>query len=295
MVQKNKKKYCLCVSGKLGSIVLNTLAEHKKSISCILTDSRSHEIIDLCDSVKIPCFKGNPRSHKAWEWLNEQKINFDCLLSINYLFILDSDVLGMADVAVNFHGSLLPKYRGRTPHVWAIINGEKQCGITAHMMNSKCDDGDIIKQLVVPIGEEDTGASILNKYNGLYPDFVLEITFLLEKGCIKSYPQDIKKATYYGKRTPDDGRINWDWQKERIRNWVRAQATPYPGAFTYRDGDKIIINKVMYSDMGYNDTDHNGMVLDVVNGCPIVKTQNGALIIKEFTSPIKIEKNNILI
>lgn len=78
------------------------------------------------------------------EWLDDRGISFDNILSINYLFILGTEIIQRAKkYAINFNGSLLPRYRGRTPHVWAIINGESETGITAHLMNDLCDDGDM--------------------------------------------------------------------------------------------------------------------------------------------------------
>ena len=174
--------------------------------------------------------------------------------SIIYLYIIEADLLNLINgYAVNFHGSLLPKYRGRTPHVWAIINGEREAGITVHLMNENCDDGDIVKQVVVPIGDDDTGGIILDKYKELYHRLVCQVVEDIEKGAVSGRVQDVSKATYFGKRTPNDGKINWDWQKERIRNWVRAQASSYPRAFACLDGKKITINKIKFSDLGFRD------------------------------------------
>lgn len=275
-------KYCICVSGDLGFIVLQKLCRKRINIECVLTDSHSDSIVEYCAENNLKCFKGNPRGLKASNWLDEQQIAFDYLLSINYLFILEKDILDRANVAVNFHGSLLPKYRGRTPHVWAIINGEKECGITAHLMNSKCDDGDIVKQLQIAIDDDDTGALILGKYKDMYPGLVDEIVTMMESGNIPTTKQDITKATYYGKRTPEDGEINWDWQKERIRNWVRAQAKPYPGAFTHLEGEKFTIHKIVYSELGYENTTPNGTIIGISGNNPVVKTQNGAIEIVDF-------------
>lgn len=287
--------YCICASGGLGTIVLKNLYEHHLDIACILTDKHSDEIIAYADLLEIPVYAGNPRNGKASAWLNDNHIAFDNILSVNYLFILESDVLNAAkNVAVNFHGSLLPKYRGRTPHVWAIINGEKQCGITAHLMNAQCDDGDIIRQLVVPIEDEDTGAIVLNKYNELYPNLVKQVVEGIENNNLHPIKQDLAKATYFGKRTPEDGEINWDWQKERIRNWVRAQANPYPGAFTYLNGHKIIINKVAFSDKGFMDTMTNGLVVDVKSNIPHVKTPNGVVSLVDFQTDINLLAGDIL-
>ena len=227
--------------------------------------------------------------------MDEANISFDNIISVNYLFILEPDILDrVKNVAVNFHGSLLPKYRGRTPHVWAIINGEKEAGITAHLMNSKCDDGDIVKQIVVPIGENETGADILVKYNSIYPGLVKSIISDIEGNTLKHTPQDTTKATYFGKRTPADGKIIWDWQKERIRNWVRAQAFPYPGAFALFKGNKIIINKVEYSDIGFTDKMDNGLVISVIEGIPYVKTPNGVIKLLGIEADVEIKSGVIL-
>lgn len=287
--------YCLCLSGGLGDIVLRELLEIRIQIEAILTNKDSDTIIKLADDRGIPVFVGNPRNGRALLWLHDNHITFDNILSVNYLFILEPDVLNAAqNVAVNFHGSLLPKYRGRTPHVWAIINGEKQCGITAHLMNAHCDEGDIVKQVVVPIEEEDTGAAILHKYNALYPGMVMQVVEDIEHNNFHPIKQNLSLATYFGKRTPEDGEINWDWQKERIRNWVRAQANPYPGAFTYLNGLKIIINKVMFSDKGFMDTMTNGLVVDVDNEAPYVKTQNGVIALVDYQTEIKLQTGDVL-
>lgn len=287
--------YCICASGNLGLIVLRHLTASQLSIKCLLTDAKSREIIEYCIRNKIPCFVGNPRNRKAMEWLDDKGIRFDNILSINYLFILETEIIQRArKYAINFHGSLLPRYRGRTPHVWAIINGESEAGITAHLMNDLCDDGDIVQQVIVPIEAEDTGAILLEKYGRLYPQIVCEVVSLIESNRVSTIKQNKLKATYYGKRTPDDGAINWEWQKERIRNWVRAQAKPYPGAFTYINGHKVTVHKISYSDYGYYDTTPNGMVLCVLDGHPIVKTPNGAIILNDFESTETIDEGQIL-
>jgi len=92
-------------------------------------------------------------------------------------------------------------------------------------------------------------------------------------------PQDESKATYFGKRTPDDGEINWYWQKERIRNWVRAQALPYPGAFTWVGQEKMIIDEIAFDDTGFHSDIPNGTVLSL---SPVrVKTPNGVIRIEK--------------
>lgn len=289
-------KYCLGASNHLGFQVLSYLYSNQVDIVLVLTDSNSEEVIDFCIANSIRCFKGNPRNGRAIEFINNQHIKYDILLSVNYLFIIEQDLIDSPrHYAVNVHGSLLPRYRGRCPNVWSIINGEKEYGTTAHFMNSKCDDGDIIKQLVIPIGEETTGGELLEKENEFIPVWTLELTKELESGHFERRKQDVSKATYFGKRTPADGHINWDWQKERIQNWVRAQAMPYyPGAFAYIDRKKIIINRISFSDMGFSWDIPNGTVVECNCDEPFVKTPNGIVKLEEVVFDGKIEKGDIL-
>jgi methionyl-tRNA formyltransferase len=206
------------------------------------------------------------------------------ILSVNYLFIIESDVINLSKYAINLHGSLLPKYRGRTPHVWAIINNEVETGITAHFIDEKCDTGDIIFQKIIEIKIQDTGASILKKYEEVYPGMIIEILNRIKSGSLKRVKQDETKATFFEKRTPLDGQINWNWHKERIYNWIRAQSYPYPGAYTYYNNEKVIIDEVAFSDFGYSQSFINGLIL---NDHPtiIVKTPNGAVELRVIRNP----------
>lgn len=265
----------LFVSGGLGFKVLDHLKESRHSIKCVYTDSNSNEIVDTANANHLPVFIGNPRTERALRFIDDYAI--DMILSVNYLFLIERSLFSKGKLAVNIHGSLLPKYRGRTPHVWAIINNESKTGITAHLIDDGCDTGDIIKQKEVIIDDSDTGADVLEKFNKLYVPLVDEILSDFERGRIKPLPQNNKNATFFGKRTPHDGRINWGWQKERIRNWVRAQAYPYPGAFTFYEGldEKVIIDEVVFCDRGFNDADRNGLIVSLNPIC--VKTPNGVL------------------
>lgn len=263
----------LLISGKLGYEILTQLFQ-KYHIDFVATDRGSIDIIRFSNIQGIPLYVGNPRNEKLSKFCKE--FGCDVLLSVNYLFIIEEDVISLFAYPINFHGSLLPRYRGRTPHVWAIINNEIETGVTAHFIDKGCDTGDIILQKKVEICSTDTGNSILNKYNVIYPYIVDEVLNLVSTKKIIAIQQDNDKATYYGKRSPEDGQINWNWQKERINNWVRALSYPYPGAFTFVDGRKIIIDSIEYSDNGYNNDVPNGTIL---KGDPyiIVKTSNGAV------------------
>ncbi len=263
-------------SGNLGLQVLKEL-KRKYILSFVMTDGSSKTILEFCEENKISLFVGNPRNEKATGFIKNQEI--DVLASINYLFLIEKELINLPKIlAFNVHGSLLPKFRGRTPHVWAIINNEKETGITAHQIDEGCDTGNIIKQVVVSIHQEDTGASILKKFEALYPKLIFEVLNDIEEGTLNLYAQDHTKATFFYKRTPEDGQINWEWQKEQIYNWVRAQAAPYPGAFTFLEGEKVIVDHVSFSDFGFDSKQKNGEVIAIVDGNPIVKVSNGTLL-----------------
>lgn len=288
--------YCICASASYGYTVLKTLYEKGLDIVCVLTNKNSPDIINLVENNKTPYFAGNPREGEAYKWIKQNNLEFDNILSVNYLFILEGDVLSLAKkYAVNIHGSLLPRYRGRTPTVWSVINGEKEIGATAHLMNELCDDGDIIRQEVLTIGPDETAGMVDERFFEMYPGFAWKVIEDIEKGNFTRIKQDPKLATYFGKRTPDMGEINWDWQKERIKNWVRAQAQPwFPGAFSYCNGNKVIINKISYSPLGFIYDMPNGLVLAIEYGYPMVKTPNGVVRLEEIVTETIIKEGDIL-
>lgn len=268
-------KLGLLISGNLGEIVLQHLLKSEHEVVFIFTDKNSFNIIDICNINNIHIFIGNPRINSYTQFIRDKPI--DLLISVNYLFIIDKQLIEHPKkFAFNIHGSLLPKYRGRTPHVWAIINNEKEAGITAHLIDESCDTGDIIYQVKVQIGENETGYSLLIKYHDLYIMIIDEIlrNVSMNKSII-TIPQNNLHATYFGKRVPEDGLINWNWQKERIKNWIRAQAFPYPGAFSIINGHKVIIDEIQFTEFGFNYDMPNGMILDI--NPFIIKTPNGVI------------------
>ncbi|MGC2166034.1 MAG: formyltransferase [Gallionella sp.] len=143
--------------------------------------------------------------------------------------------------ALNMHGSLLPKYRGRVPVNWAIIHGESETGSTLHYMTEKPDNGDIVAQQAVPILPNDTALQVFHKVtvaaeialNGCLPDLLA--------GRIHATRQDLSKGAYFGGRKAEDGVIDWSQSAQAIHNLVRAVAPPYPGATTRLHGKPMRI------------------------------------------------------
>ena len=261
----------LC-SGGLG---FDTLVKIKNNyeIKFILTDKKSLDIIQFSKEKNIPLFSGNPRNGLAYEFIKNIKV--DVIVSINYLFLIEQDIYNHSNkITFNIHGSLLPKYRGRTPHVWAIINGEKKTGVTAHLIDSGCDTGDVIDQIEISIGENDTGGIILGKYSKEYFPLIKNVLDKIKLNQLKLTKQLEEDASCFGKRIPTDGEINWSWNTEVIRNWVRAQAHPYPGAFTFYNCHNIIIDKVSRINYENNSNIQNGEIVKI-NPDIIVKTGKG--------------------
>jgi methionyl-tRNA formyltransferase len=157
----------------------------------------------------------------------------DLILSIYFRQLLGPEVLALARRgALNLHGSLLPRYRGRCPVNWALIHGERETGVTLHHMVARPDAGDIVAQRAVPITDDDT-ALTLNRKLGDAARTLLRATFpLFLAGTAPRIPQDPARATYFGGRGPGDGRIVWTQSARQVYNLVRAVTHPYPGAFT---------------------------------------------------------------
>lgn len=270
----------LLISGGLGVVILKKMVEHNYKLCFIMTDKNSTDIIELASKYNIDLFVGNPRNSSCDLFIKNRSI--DILISVNYLFIIKSNLITLPKkIAFNIHGSLLPKYRGRTPHVWAIINNEKITGITAHLIEEGCDTGKIIEQLKVQINEKDTGADILNKYSELYFPMIESIIEKVKIDKVVAVPQNNKNATYFGKRTPDDGKISWSWQRERIKNWIRAQAYPYPGAFGFIEKNKVVIDEIENSDIGFNSEMSDGLIIEDFPHV-IVKTPNGCVVLNKI-------------
>jgi methionyl-tRNA formyltransferase len=155
----------------------------------------------------------------------------DFLFSFYYRSMLRRALLGVPKRgALNMHGSLLPKYRGRVPINWAIIHGETETGATLHHMAVKPDAGEIVDQEAVPILPDDTALDVFRSVTAAAERCLTRALPMLINGTSESIVQDLTQGSYFGGRTAADGVINWMQTAEQIHNLVRAVAPPYPGA-----------------------------------------------------------------
>jgi methionyl-tRNA formyltransferase len=157
----------------------------------------------------------------------------DLIFSFYYRSMLPMPLLKRARLgAYNMHGSLLPKFRGRAPLNWAILKGATETGVTLHEMVEKPDAGRIVDQQAVPIGPDENAVEVFRKMTGAAEAVLRRSIKNLILGKAKLTPQNLAAGSYYGRRTPEDGRIDWSKSAREIHNLVRAVAPPFPGAFS---------------------------------------------------------------
>ena len=140
---------------------------------------------------------------------------------------------------LNVHDSLLPRYAGFAPLNWAIINGETEVGVTAHVMDERLDRGDVVLQWTVPVGPRDTTTDMFHATLEMMGPITLEALGHLENGTGERTQQDMARATFFHKRSVEDSLIDWTWPASDIVNLVRAQSDPYPNAYTFADGQRL--------------------------------------------------------
>ncbi|MYS04907.1 methionyl-tRNA formyltransferase [Streptomyces sp. SID6041] len=155
---------------------------------------------------------------------------------------------------LNIHDSLLPKYAGFSPLIWALINGESEVGVTAHMMDEVLDAGDIVQQHSVPVGPTDTTTDLFHKTVDLIAPVTIDALDRIAGGRAEFTPQDRSRATFFHKRAEEDIRIDWSWPAEVLERLVRAQSAPYPSAFTFHRGKRLEVLTAVVSEGRYGGT-----------------------------------------
>lgn len=186
---------------------------------------------------------------------------------------------------LNVHDSLLPAYAGFSPLIWALINGETEVGVTAHMMDGDLDAGDIVAQWSVAVEADDTGTSLFHKTLRMFGPITLEGLALLESGRTDWIPQDRSKASFFHKRSVEDSRIDWSWSAPEIERLVRAQSDPYPNAFTFHNGQRLRIVSAAVSQGRYGGTPgrvfiREGDGIVIVAGGDARRGHNHGLVVK---------------
>ena len=169
-------------------------------------------------------------------------IHPDYLFSFYFRRMLPPALLATARIAaLNMHGSLLPKYRGRVPVNWAVLHGERETGATLHVMEAKPDAGDIVAQQAVPILPDDTAKDVFDKVTVAAEIALWSVLPQLMRGQLPRRPNPLAQGSYFGGRKPEDGRLDWTRPAAELYNLIRAVAPPYPGAFFESGGRRLVV------------------------------------------------------
>jgi len=198
-------------------------------------------VAQLCARNGIPVHAPEDANHPLWiERI--AKLNPDFIFSFYYRNLLSEALLATASKgAFNLHGSLLPKYRGRAPANWVLVKGETETGVTLHRMVKRADAGAILAQQKVTIERTDTGLTLHAKLRDAATNLLRDALPQLAAGKLTETAQDESQATYFGRRTAADGKLEWKKPAEELFNLVRAVTQPYPGAFCAVGEHKLIV------------------------------------------------------
>jgi UDP-4-amino-4-deoxy-L-arabinose formyltransferase/UDP-glucuronic acid dehydrogenase (UDP-4-keto-hexauronic acid decarboxylating) len=233
---------------EMGCAGLRVLLDEGIAVSAVFTHEDDPaencwfgSVADLARSRGIPVFA--PENVNGPEWVEKiAAARPEVIFSFYYRRLLKRPIRAIPPRGcVNLHGSLLPKYRGRSPVNWQLVNGETESGVTLHYIVGRADAGDIIGQERVEVGPEDTAIVL---YRKLLPaaERVLRrrLRGILE-GTAPRTPQDESRATTFGGRKPEDGRLEWNRSARELHNLVRAVAPPWPGAFSFAADGRVMI------------------------------------------------------
>lgn len=234
----------------------------------------------------------------------------DLMITCAYGQIISQEILDIAHYGVfNVHASLLPKYRGSSPIQWAIINGEKQTGITIMQTALGVDSGDILLQRTVDILPKETAGHLFDRLALVGAETLLEALELLEKGQLKAVEQEHDKATHFPMLTKEMGNIDWSESAEKICRLVFG-VNPWPSAYSKLEGkifkiwdceqviDKSLLDKMARNNQGEGLIDNGNLYIKCGDGAiQIISLQlegKRAMTSKEFLLGYNKDKKIVL-
>ncbi len=198
---------------------------------------------DLADKYDLTLRKVKNINAEMWVKVI-QDLRPDIIYVVMWSQLLCDELIAQATIGtVGFHGTLLPKHRGRAPIPWSIIHGLRRSGVTMFWITPGVDNGAIIGQQDYPIQPYDDARDVYDKAAAAHVHLIQRYHPLVADGTAARITQDEKEASYWPKRVPNDGLIDWDMAPERVCVWIRALTRPFPGAFTYVGGKKLYIWK----------------------------------------------------
>ena len=223
-----------------------------------------------------------PKRMKDEEVIDKIKeVNPDLIVVVAYGKILPKEIIDIPKYGIiNVHSSLLPKYRGASPIHSAILNGDKESGVSIMYIEEGLDSGDVILKETCEITEDDTLGTLHDRLKELGAIGLEKALKLIEVGEVKAEKQDDSKATFVKPITKEQAKIDWNNTKEVIFNQIRG-LNPFPGAYTHNEKNENI--KIYKSDkLGKEYDGENGTVVEMTKKGPVVKVANGALRLLEI-------------
>lgn len=228
---------------------------------------------------QIPVYQpARVRDESFQEILRE--LNPDVIVVAAFGQIIPRSILELPPYGcINIHASLLPKYRGAAPIQWALIDGEKETGITTMQMDEGLDTGDMLEKAVVPISPEETGGSLHDKLGEAGGRLIVSTLEKLEKHALHPVPQTDGGTCYAKKITKDLGNIDWSADADSIERLIRA-LNPWPSAYTSIEGKTVKIWKAQVLTEEWEGA--YGQIVMADKSRLYVKTGKGTLSVEEL-------------
>lgn len=279
-------RICVFAYGEIGYVSLEELIGQGEDVVAVITHKDDpgetiwfRSVRELAARSSIPVYEPEDVNDPDFVSLLKE-LEPDLILSFTYRQILSKEILNIPPLGcINLHPSLLPKYRGRCPANWVLINGQRKTGVTLHYMEERVDAGDIVGQREVEITEDETIKTLYEKLTGASIRLLRDTLPKVKSRQAERVPQNEEEATYFGGRTPEDGRIDWGKSSQEVYNLVRGVTHPYPGAFFYFGEEKIYCWKASLG----NDSGEPGQVLRIEKGKGIlVACGEGSLVCRSL-------------
>ncbi|WP_200531413.1 methionyl-tRNA formyltransferase [Halorubrum sp. LN27] len=232
---------------ELGLACLEELIELDADVKHVFTKPNDANISDqvefesFCHSHNIPITETKSVNDNL-AITTMRKCDPDLLFVVGWSELVSSTVLNIPSVtAIGMHPSPLPRGRGRAPLAWSLIKGLDETALSFFHLVEKADAGDLVGQQLLSIDIDDDANSMYQKLIDAGRIMIREYYPKFEQGVIPRKPQEEEKATWWPRRRPQDGIIDWNRSPQEVYNWIRGQTRPYPGAFSYIDGKKVTI------------------------------------------------------
>lgn len=279
---------------RAGYYWLEELIKEKANIEAILTkrDNKACDSVDfsvIAEKFGIPFYEiKNINNEKNISIL--KNIQPDVLWVLGWSQILKENVLDTPAVGcIGSHPTKLPRYRGRAPIPWTIIKGLKESALTFFWLDKGTDTGDILAQKEFSVDFEDTATTLYEKMIEKGKEIIKEYLPLIESGNPPRIKQNEKEfIESWPKRTPEDSLIDWNKGAVEVYNLIRATTHPYPGAFTYQNGDKLIIWGAKFSNKDYKRV---RILEEIFEDSFSIGCKNGSVLVKRLQKENDIEMN----